>query len=75
MSAATKGGPGPEVKYTVESMEKTQQDMRLMLMQLYLMSSQQQVLSEVAESARAHSYILSKEVQKTSQFWLLTFWL
>ena len=36
--------------------------------------------AEVAGSARAHNYILSEEVQKTSQFllltvWLLTFWL
>ena len=35
---------------------------------------------EVAESARAHSYISSKQVQKTCQIrlltlWLLTFWL
>ena len=29
----------------------------------------------VTESARAHSYFFSKEVQKTGQFWLLTFWL
>ena len=29
----------------------------------------------VTESARAHIYILSKQVQKTCQFWLLTFWL
>ena len=29
----------------------------------------------VAESARACSYIFSEEVQKTCQFWLLTFWL
>ena len=29
----------------------------------------------VTESARAHSYFFSKEVQKTCQFWLLTFWL
>ena len=26
----------------------------------------------VTESARAHSYILSQEVQKTDQFWLLS---
>ena len=30
---------------------------------------------QVAESARAHSYFFSKQVQKTCQFWLLTFWL
>ena len=29
----------------------------------------------VTESARAHSHIFSQEVQKTGQFWLLTFWL
>ena len=29
----------------------------------------------VTESARAHSYFFSKEVQKTGQFWLLTLWL
>ena len=29
----------------------------------------------VTESARAHSYILSEEVQKTCQFWRLTLWL
>ena len=29
----------------------------------------------VEESARAQSYILREEVQKTYQFWLLTFWL
>ena len=27
----------------------------------------------VAESARAHSYYLSKQVQKTAEFWLLNF--
>ena len=30
---------------------------------------------QVTESARAHSHILSKQVQRTCQFWLLTFWL
>ena len=29
----------------------------------------------VAESGRACSYTLSKQVQETCQFWLLTFWL
>ena len=29
----------------------------------------------VTESASAHSYIFSKQLQKTCQFWLLTFWL
>ena len=29
----------------------------------------------VTESARAHSYILSKQVRKTCQFWLFTLWL
>ena len=29
----------------------------------------------VTESARARSYISSKQVQKIFQFWLLTFWL
>ena len=32
-------------------------------------------LEPVTESARAHSYILSKQVQKTCKIWLLTFWL
>ena len=32
-------------------------------------------LLPVTESARACSYILSKEVEKTVQFWLLTLWL
>ena len=27
------------------------------------------------ERARAHSYVLSEQVRKTAQFWLLTFWL
>ena len=31
--------------------------------------------SLVTESARAHSYFFSKEVQKTGQFWLFTLWL
>ena len=30
---------------------------------------------QVTQSARACSYIFSKEVLKTYQFWLLTFWL
>ena len=30
---------------------------------------------QVTESARSCSYILSKQVQETCQFWLLTFWL
>ena len=29
----------------------------------------------VTESARACSYLLSKQVQETCQFWLLTLWL
>ena len=29
---------------------------------------------EVTESARACSYVLRKQLQKTYQFWLLTFW-
>ena len=33
------------------------------------------VMALVTESARACSYILSKQVQETCQFWLLTFWL
>ena len=32
-------------------------------------------VEEVTESARACSYILRNQVQKISQFWLLTFWL
>ena len=31
--------------------------------------------AQVTESARAHSYYSSKEVQKTRQFWLFTVWL
>ena len=34
-----------------------------------------QAAQHVTESARAHSYILSKEVPTTCQFWLLTLWL
>ena len=30
---------------------------------------------DVTESARAHSYFPSKQVQKTCKFWLLKFWL
>ena len=32
-------------------------------------------IHDVTESARAHSYIFSEEVQKTCEFWLLTSWL
>ena len=32
-------------------------------------------VAAVTESARAHSYILSKQLQKTCQFWLLMRWL
>ena len=40
--------------------------------------SSPQFVVGVTESARAHSYLLSKQVQtqqKTGQFWLLTLWL
>ena len=32
-------------------------------------------VAAVTESARAQSYYSSKQVQKTYQFWLFTFWL
>ena len=40
-----------------------------------LMAGFQCTENPVTESARAHSYFFSKEVQKTGQFWLLTVWL